>query len=461
VTTPPPLLRSLRRLRAAFWRRRAALWLVRTLWLSLLAPTIFMAGYLWLGWQARWYYWVIPMLLVDLLALLWAVRPISLRKMSRRLDKRLGLRARLITAFEVGDPGRQAAPSDNVVTQRLLQESVNILISLRRYVRVFSRGFWAEIQALVAVAALLAALLILDALSPLLPQATAVALPPSWQEPEADAVVPPDAELFPPPFSQEPQVQQTLSPEQTQQALEALADELRDEAVTRSIAEALDQGDLAGAAEGLRRLADQLGQLSEQAQGELGQSLQEAAESVGGNAPQLTEPLQSGGSALEQGNLRAAQQALEALAEAIESIGETPQETAQTQPQGGDQPQENSQTQSGESQEQAQAGSPGEGEQEGGGPGTGGGEEGEGGSQPGSEAERLAIEGQPLELESDAEQEERVLQPAELDAKAGDESTQDSPFARQAANTTTGDLGPDPLAYPWEKRDVIRRYFSP
>jgi hypothetical protein len=64
-------------------------------------------------------------------------------------------------------------------------------------------------------------------------------------------------------------------------------------------------------------------------------------------------------------------------------------------------------------------------------------------------------------LESDSELEDRVLQPAELDAEAGDELTDDSPFARQPLNTSTGDLGPDPLTYPWEKRDVIRRYFTP
>jgi hypothetical protein len=100
-----------------------------------------------------------------------------------------------------------------------------------------------------------------------------------------------------------------LSQEQTQQALEALADALRDQAVTRAIAEALDRGDLSGAADGLRRLADQLGELSEQAQGELGQALQEAAENMVGNAPRLTEPLQSGSNALGQSDLRAAQQA--------------------------------------------------------------------------------------------------------------------------------------------------------
>jgi hypothetical protein len=71
------------------------------------------------------------------------------------------------------------------------------------------------------------------------------------------------------------------------------------------------------------------------------------------------------------------------------------------------------------------------------------------------------VEGQPLELESDETLEDRVLQPAELDAAAGNESTQDAPFARQPMSAANRDLGPDTLTYPWQKRDVIRRYFTP
>jgi hypothetical protein len=460
----------LRRLRGAFWRRRVALWLIRAAWLSLLVPTTCMAGYLWLGWQVRWQDWLIPMLVVGLLSFLWSMRPIRLNKMTEQLDRRLGLRARLITAYEVGNIPGKADQADNLVVQRLLQESVNILIDLRRYIRSFGRSFWVEMQALIAVTALLTALLMLDALTPHLPNASLVELPPSWQEPKADAVLPPDAQLRPPPFQQpEPQVQQTMSQEQLQQALEALADALRDQAITRSIAESLDRGDLSGAANELRRLADQLGQLSEQARAGLGQSLQEAAENSGA-PPDLTEPLQSGSSALEQDNLQAAQQALEQLADALESLQEAPQESAQVQPPNSGQPQENGQTQensqaqSGENQE-GQTENQNEGNQpppEGSGSGAGSGnQEGEGGDQPASEEERLGVEGQPLELESDPTQAERVLQPAELDAQASGESTQDSPFARQPANRNPGDLGPDPLAYPWEKRDVIRRYFTP
>lgn len=453
-----PLMRSLRRLRDAFWRRRAAHWLIRVLWLALLVPTIYMAGYLWLGWQAQWYYWLLPMLLVGLLTLFWSIRPLTLKKMVRRLDRRLGLRARLITAFEVSS-SKATGPTENPVVERLFLETVNTTINLRQRVRSFGRGFWIETQTLIAVAALFSALLMLDALRPNFPTAIPVELPPQWQEPRADEVIPPDPELFPPPFPPQVQARQQLSQEGLQRALESLADALRDQAATRSIAEAIDRGDLGGAAEGLRRLADQLGELSEQARGELGQSLQEAAEAIGADAPSLTEPSQAGSNALDNENLEAARQALEDLAEALEALEETPQETAQTPSENSNQPGENSQAQSDQNGEPSSEQDQNPSEQAGAGAGAG---EGEGTGQP-TEEERLAVEGEPLELESDPALEDRVLQPAELDAEAtaGDERTENSPFARQSVNATSSDLGPDPLSYPWQKREVIRQYFTP
>lgn len=460
---PSPFLRSLQRLRAAFWRRRVLRWLIRAAWLALLSPTIFMAGYLWWGWEATWYDWLIPMGLITLVSLLWSIRPLRLKKMTERLDRRLALQARLITAQEVDTP----TATENPVVQQLLLEAVNIVIDLRRRIRVFDRGFWLEMQALMGVAALLLALLLLDVLTPDLPRAAVVDLPAAWEEPKADAIIPPDPKLMPPPFQPQIQAQQLQSEEALRQALGALADALRDQAVTRSIAEALDRGDLAGAAAGLRRLADQLGDLSAQARNQLGEALQEAVENAGGNAPNVTQPAQAGSQALGADDLQAAQQALEALAEAIESIAQTPQESAQAEPQeSSDSGQQNGQTQAsaegeGQPQDEGQAQQPGQsdqpGENGGAGPGSG---EGAGGSQP-SEDERLALEGQPLELESEGELDEQVLQPAELDAQAGDRTAQNSPFGRQPANAAASDLGPDPLTYPWAKRDVIRRYFTP
>lgn len=449
-----PFLRSLQRLRGALWRRRFAHWLVRTGWLALLVPTVAMVGYLWLGWQVQWYHWVYPMVVVGLVSLLWAVRPLRLKQLVYRLDARLGLRTQLITAFEVSRAGVTTAESDNMVVPRLLQDSVHQIVQLRQQIHTFNRKLWLETQTLIGIAVLLGALLMLDTLTPRSPSATPVDLPPPGPEPLADEVLPSDAELFPPPFPPDMQQMQAMSQEQLQRALEALADALRDQAVTRSVADALDQGDLAGAAENLRRLADQLGELSGEAQAELGDSLQEAADNIGGDAPSLSQPLEAGSQSLAQEDLQGAGQALEDLAEALDSIEQTPQEMAQTPPEEGNESGDSGESQPPEEEaaeaEADQAQQPGAGEGEG---------EGDGPDQA-TQEERLAVEGQPLELESDPDLEERVLQPAELEAEAGDERTEDSPFARQPA-AAAAELGPDKLTYPWEKREIIRRYFTP
>lgn len=456
----PPLYNSLKRLQAAFWRRRVARWLLRIAWLALLVPTVVLAGYLWWDWQAQWYHWVFPMLALILIAILWAARPINLGKMVRRLDGRLGLRTRLVTGFEVSQLPETSPEVDNPVVQRLLQEAVSITAELRWRVRALNRSLWLEMQALIAVSAVLSALLMLDALNPRLPTAEPVELPQPWQEPKAEEVIPPEPRLQPAALQPEMQAQDT-SPQQMQAALQALAEALRDQAVTRATAEAIDRGDLSGAAEELRRLADRLGALSGDARQELGETMQEAAEQIGENAPALSQPLQAGSSALAEQNLPQAGQALEQLAEALEAAQQAPPQVAAQAP-AEENPEENQENPAAgnpaEQEPQEQQSQPAEPNEAGG----GGAGDGDGGnSDRPTEEERLAVEGQPLELESDPELEERVLQPSELNAQAGDERTSDSPFARQPLNTSTGELGPDPLTYPWDKREVIRSYFTP
>lgn len=441
----PPLIRTLSRLQGAFWRRRLLHGVVRALWLALLVPTITMIGYLWWGWQIRWDIWVSVMVFVGFLTLVWSLRPLSLKNMVRRLDKLLRLRSQLITAFEASQYQPQA---ENPIVGQLLQNTVDLSVKLRRQINLVDRTFWLEMHTLVGIAAVLGALLIFDALTPRIPGAAVIDLPALGQEPEADDVVPPDPELQPPPSLQD-QLQQ-LSQAQLQAALEALAEALRDQAVTRAAAEALDRGDVGEAAQELRRLADQLGELSEDAQQGLGESLQEAADNIGEEVPGLTQPLQSGSTALATDNLPGAGQALEDLAETLEMIDEVMQEG---------QPESEGEAGSGEGDPEGEGGGNASGE--GAGEGAGDGPGGEGDDALGEEEERLPIDGQPLEIESDEELDDRVLQPAELDAEAGDQRTSDSPFARQALNATGDDLGPDPLTYPWEKREIIRQYFTP
>jgi hypothetical protein len=444
MTNALPLIRILQRLREAFWRRRVLHWVVRATWLALLVPTVVMAGYLWYDWQVPWNIWLVLMMLVGFSSLLWSLRPISLKKMAHRLDNLLEMRSQLITAYEVSYTANRTGYVDNPIAEQLVQNAVRTAVALRRQVAVLGRGFWLEVHALIAIAALLGAMLLVDALSPRIPSAAEIELPASGQEPKADEVIPPDPVLMPPP-------PQPISQAQLQAALEALADALRDQAVSRAAAEALDRGDLGGAAEELRRLADRLEGLSEQARQQLGESLQEAADNMGESVTSLSQPLQSGSQALERSDSSGASQALEQLAEALDSLDQGQEESPQ---QSGSEPQP-----AAPGSEEGQAGQDGNGGGDGTGDGSGG--EGEDGLLA-EEEERLPIDGEPVELESESELDDRVLQPSELDAQAtGDERTSDSPFARQPLNAAGDDLGPDALSYPWEKRDIIRQYFTP
>jgi len=204
-------------------------------------------------------------------------------------------------------------------------------------------------------------------------------------------------------------------------ALQILADALRDQAITRPISEAIDRGDLGTAAAEVRRLADQLDALSEDARREFGDNMQEAADKIDNGFPALTAPLEKGNEALDAGDLGEANEALEELAEVLDNLDDQPPDPPSSPPE--------------EPEEQSQ-------------------------SEP-EEEERLPIDAQDLELETEPEQQEQVLQPSELNSQTNEESDSEPPFSKQPLNLSDDDLGPDPLTYPWEKRDIIRQYFTP
>jgi hypothetical protein len=402
-----------------------------------------MAGYLWLGWEVHWHDWALPMLVISALSILWSMRPITLWRIVRRLDGRLGLQARLVTALEVSQ-GSKTTEEENPVVECLLQETTQITNSLHQQVRLLNRTFWSEMQALIAVGGLLGALLMLDALTPRIPTVPPVELPSTWQEPTAAEVI-----------AENPQLAEAIAPEQVetdpfkdedlQTALQILAEVLRDHATTHSIAEAIDRGDLKEAAEGLRRLADQLDNLSDAARTQLGDSLQEGADKIGEAAPSFTGPLQAGSEALDNDDLIGAGQALEELAQVLEQIEDSPAEVAEQKPVESQpiSPDDLDETQLSPQEEtideNSQSKEP----------------------EPPEEEEQLDAEGPPLELESDPDLDERVVESADSDAEAGEEQTEDAPFTRQPLDISSQELGPDPLTYPWEKREVIRRYFTP
>jgi hypothetical protein len=434
-----PLWQSLRSLQTAFWLRRVVHWLLRAAWLGLLVPTVYMAGYLWLDWEVHWYDWALPMLIISFLSVLWSMRPLTLWRIVRRLDNRLELQTRLATALEVSQ-----GSTENPVVEGLLEETTQITNDLRQRVRLLNRTFWSEMQALIAVGGLLGALLMLDALAPRIPTVPPVELPSTWQEPTAAEVI-----------SENPLLAEAIAPEEEQQvpfkdedletALQILAEVLRDHAATHSIAEAIDRGDLKEAAGGLRRLADQLDNLSETARTQLGDSLQQGADRIGDAAPSFTGPLQAGSESLDNNDLIGAGQALEELAQVLEQIEDSPADMVEPRPVESQpiSPDELDETQLAPQEETIDENTK---SQE---------------PKPPEEEEHLDAEGPPVELESDPEVDERVVQAADANAEASDEQAEDAPFTRQPLNTSTQELGPDPLTYPWEKREVVRRYFTP
>jgi hypothetical protein len=444
ATTSP--LYALRQLQIRFWVRRAAFGIMRAAWIALLVPVAVMIGYLWQGWQVPWYLWVPLMLLIGLIVMLWSMRPIRMQRIVHRMDDRMALQTRLTTAYEISKAPDADEQAENPVVQGLYEETEEIADVLRDDIRVMNRAMWVEFQALIAVAAMLGALLMADALAPRLPHEASVDIPAEWQEPRASQLssdTPPLAESIAP----EEANTSPMHEEDFQKALEILADVLRDHAVTHSIADAIDKTDTQLAANNLRRLADQLDDLSPQTRLEVGGLFQEAAGKIGNIAPSISTPLQDGSDALAIDDLLAAGVAIEELARVIEQIEDDPTDIAEYKPVEEEQienPEPVELEQEEQNQQQQQSGEQQQSEQE-----------------PPPEEERLSVEGEPLEIESDPETDEKVVEAADPDAEATEEEAEGTPFTRQPLISTNQELGADPLVYPWERREIVRRYFTP
>jgi len=440
-------LDSLRQLQIRFWVRRAAFGIMRAAWIALLVPVVVMMGYLWRGWQVPWYLWVPLMLLIGLIVMLWSMRPIRMQRIVKRMDSRMALQTRLTTAYEISQSSNADEQANNPVVQGLYEETEEIADVLRDDVRVMNRAMWTEFQALIAVAAMLGALLMADALAPRLPHEASIDISADWQEPRANSLssdTPPLAESIAP----EDVNTSPMNEEDFQKALEILADVLRDHAVTHSIADAIDQHDTQLAANNLRRLADQLDDLTPQTRLEVGGLFQEAANKIGNIAPSITTPLQAGSDALAVDDLLAAGVAIEELARVIEQIEDDPTDIAEYKPV------EEEQIKNPESVDLEQESPPEQQQQQ-------SSEQQQSEKEPPPEEERLSVEGEPLEIESDPPTDEKVVEAADPDAEAGEEEAEGTPFTRQPLISTNQELGADPLIYPWERREIVRRYFTP
>lgn len=355
-------------------------------------------------------------------------------QVARRLDRRFRLYEQLTTALELD------GQSDGVAAH-LNQQARQNISRIRRHVAAHRRFPWAEIGMLIALLCLFLGLAIFGGVLPTPTFGAAEPLP-ALARPET-----PD-ERFPEEPFQPPAAQAGAEPGDTlvpapgdQAALAAIADALRDQSVTRPAAEALDQGDPAGAAQSLREVADQAGGLSRESRADLAEALRNAADQLAAERPDLAEQLEQSADGLAAGDDQAAASALEQLAETVDQLGQSGGETAGVGPDG-------------------QAG----GQPQGGGEGQNPGGAGSGQSLPGEQREqptqRLGVDGVPLELEGEGEGSTPTSgasdRPAEgVGAGGGFERGQGS------LNEEAVAADDDPLRIPADLRDVVQDYFSP
>ncbi|MEF3272878.1 MAG: hypothetical protein K6356_00515 [Chloroflexus sp.] len=227
---------------------------------------------------------------------------------ARRLDRRFRLHEQLSTALEVND-------DQTGVASYLHQQAQGTLLRIEDYVKRNRRPFWPDMLLLGAMALVLAGLLLLTE-SPLPPVGVAEPLPelnrPDPVTAALDTPTPPAAGDAPMEGSVDPGV------------LTALAEALRDQSLTRPIAEALDRGDVAGAADTLRELADQMSEVSPAARDTIANALREAARAIDQVRPELADQMRATADTLQFGDAIAGAAGIEALADALERQSSAP-----------------------------------------------------------------------------------------------------------------------------------------
>ncbi len=465
------LFHTLNQLATDRWARRGVRVLLRAAWLSVCIWCIGLGATMVWGWPLR-----INILGAAALAVIGGGVALLLRprlrapQAARRLDQRFHLDEQLATATEVAATN----PPPGSVAARLLAEAEQTAALLQRRIARRQRPPWNDMLTLGLLVVVALGLWIMSGVG--LPQfnTTPLPLPPLAQPQDPAQQLPEEPQQPDPnqpgagaqPGGSEPAPNQAGGAADPQ-TLEALADALRDQGATRPAAEALDRGDVRGAASQLRELADQASQLSEATRNTLADNLRAAADDIRSRNPGLAEQLEQSADNLERGGQRAAE-ALDDLAQAIEDLPTTPP------PAGGEQG-EGEQGQNGQgspngqgAQEGPGAGQNGnQGEQpapdgSGSSPGQGGGGAGDGpaGEQrPADTSDRLGVEGQPVPLDSAGQGDI----PAEPSGPLQPGQGQQRPGFTQGGNSSNQrvDVGADPLRVPLDERDVVQEYFQP
>jgi hypothetical protein len=466
-----PLLQKLDQLATDRWARRGVRMLLRAAWLSVCIWCIALGGHMLWGWPLQ-----MNMIAAVALAIIGGAVVLLLRPRlappaaAARLDRRFHLDEQLATAVEVAATN----PPPGSIAARLVMESSHTAELLHRQIVRRQGPPWQDILTLAALSLVAIGLWVISgvgfpdlASSPLPLPPLASAQDPAQQLPQEPQAPDQSGQATPGDAGQPAQSggQAQASAAGDPQVIQALADALRDQGATRPAAEALDRGDVAGAAQQLRELADQASQHSQSTRDNLADALQNAAQQIQGSDPQLADQLDQSADGLRQGGQDAAK-ALDDLARAIEQLPQAqPGQQAGQDGQDGDQGQggqDGQAGQDGQGGEQGQGGQSdqqGQGQAQGNGTGAGSGSGGE--QRQAAQNERLGVEGQAVPLESSGAgdipaQASGDKPPIPSGANANGGFTQGGASSNQSVQ-----MGDDPLRVPIDERDVVQGYFQP
>jgi len=458
------LFHNLNQLATDRWARRGIRMLLRAAWLGVSIWCIGLGGHLVWGWPLRTNILAALGLATLGIAIALLLRPrLKPHEAARRLDRRFHLDEQLATAVEVAATN----PPPGSIAARLIADSSHTSELLRRRIAKRQSLPWHDLLTLAMLGLVALGLSIIVGIGAPNLGTNALPIPPLSEAQDPNEQLPREPQA--PPNSQNGAPGTTNTANQPTgvgdpQIIQALADALRDQGITRPAAAALDRGDLAGAARELRALADQASQLPQDTLSDLADRLREAADQIGGRNQSLANQLEDSADELDQGG-RSAAQALDDLARAIEQLPTTTADLAGQVDQAGqaNQSGESDQAgqpdQSGDQSGQAQSQNQGSDQAQGQGNGSGAGN-GPGGEQRQADtSDRLGVEGQPVPLESDGVGDVPAQPSGPLQGGAGD--TKPGFAQGDASSGQRVEVGADPLRVPIDERDVVQEYFQP
>ncbi len=466
------LFHNLNQLATDRWARRGIRMLLRAAWLGAAIWCIGLGGHLVWGWPLRTNILGALALAALGIAIALLLQPrLKPHEAARRLDRRFHLDEQLATAVEVAATN----PPPASVAARLIADSSHTAELLRRRIARRQRPPWHDLLTLAMLGLLALGLSIIAGIGAPNISTSALPIPPLAGAPDPNQQVPREPQAPPNGANGEPATTNAANQPTSigdPQIIQALADALRDQGITRPAAAALDRGDLAGAARELRALADQASQLPQDTLSDLADRLRDAADQIGARNQSLADQLEQSADELDQGGQSAAQ-ALDDLARAIEQLptapanqagqsdqagqagqSEQPNQAGQPDPSGDQAGQGSGQ---GQAQGQNQDQSSGQAQGEGNGSGAGNGPGGE--QRPADTSERLGVEGQPVPLESDGPGDVPAEPSGPLQGGAG--GTKPGFAQGDASSGQRVEVGADPLRVPIDERDVVQEYFQP